>query len=206
MANQYLNYISDEHLLNCIDKLYKSYRKAKSDNFEKTGCASKSDTIRRMLDANFNAINEEQRIEYELFHQVEESVRNSIETFHRQILGGIEGFEVGNLSGFDVKAKDNTLFALFQFEPIPSKFQDAIFEKLAKQAQLFRQASCYLVDFTREDDCIENWAIKTEESLVSHKRVFKVSGARFYEVAAGEKGALSNLCKSISNILENDVS
>ncbi|MBP1617076.1 MAG: restriction endonuclease Sau96I [Bacteroidetes bacterium] len=202
MANQYLNYISDEHLLNCINNLYQSYQKAKSDNYEKMRCACKSDTIRLMFDAKFNDTNEEDLIQSEILRQIDKSINNSIGTFHEQILGGIEGFEVGNLSSFDVKAKDNTLFALFQFDPIPSKFQDAIFEKLAKQAQLFRQASCYLVDFTREDDYIENWAIKTEESSVSHKRVYKISGTRFYEVVTGEKGALDRILSVCGTFLD----
>lgn len=203
MANQYLNYISDEHLLNCIDKLYQSYRKGKISSLQKKHHADKMDAIKLMFDAKFNGIDEEKRIEYEVFHQVEESINNSIGTFHEQILGGIEGFEVGNLSGFDVKAKDNTLFALFQFERIPSNFQDAIFEKLAKQAQLFKQADCYLVDFTKEDDYLENWAIKTEESSVGHKRVFKVSLKQFYAKITREEAALFQLCQALPGAIES---
>ena len=203
MANNYVNFISDEHLLNCIANLHKSYLKAKSNVSKKSFYANKVDTIKLTFDAKFNDINEEDLIQSEILRQIDKSINNSIWTFHEQILGGIEGFEVGDLSGFDVKAKDNTLFALFQLEPIPSKFQDAIFEKLAKQAQLFRQASCYLVDFTREDDYVENWAITTEESSVSHKRVFKISGTRFYEVVTGEKEVHERIRHSIDLLLQS---
>lgn len=50
-------------------------------------------------------------IEAEILRQIDKSVNNSIGTFHERILGGIEGFEIGNFSGFDIKAKDDTLFA-----------------------------------------------------------------------------------------------
>jgi Eco47II restriction endonuclease len=198
MANNYVNFVSDEHLLNCIANLHKSYLKAKSNVSKKSFYANKVDTIKLTFDAKFNAINEEDLIQSEILRQIDKSINNSIGTFHEQILGGIEGFEVGNLSGFDVKAKDDTLFALFQFDSIPEKFEDAIFEKLASQAKIFKQANCYLVDFTREDDYIENWVIKTEESSVGHKRVFKVSSTRFYEVVTGEKGAFERIGHSIS--------
>jgi len=31
MANKYVSFVTDDHLLNCIDGLYKSYQKAKNN-------------------------------------------------------------------------------------------------------------------------------------------------------------------------------
>jgi hypothetical protein len=42
------------------------------------------------------------------------------------------GYEVGILSGYDVKATDDTMFAMFLSNPMRQNFEDAIFEKLAK--------------------------------------------------------------------------
>ena len=111
MANKYVNFISDEHLFNCIKNLHKSYLKAKNDVTKKTFYSNKVDTIKLTFDAEFNSLKEDKLIQVEILRQIDKSINNSIGTFHEQILGGINGYEMGNLSGFDIKAKDNTLFA-----------------------------------------------------------------------------------------------
>ena len=63
------------------------------------------------FDAKFNGLSEEDLIKAEVKRQIDKSVNNAIGSFHEQVLGGIEGYELGNLSGFDIKAKDNSLFA-----------------------------------------------------------------------------------------------
>lgn len=111
MANKYVNFISDKHFLSCIENLHKSYLKAKNNISKKSFYSNKVDTIKLTFDAKFNDINEYDLIQSEILRQIDKSINISIGTFHEQILGGIEGFEVGNLSGFDIKANDNTLFA-----------------------------------------------------------------------------------------------
>src|SRR5690606_924941 len=113
MKNKYVDFISDEHLLNCVENLHKSYLRAKNKISKKSFYANKVDTIKLTFDSKFNNISEEDLIQAEILRQIDKSINNSIGTFHEQILGGIKGFEVGNLSGFDVKASDDTLFAVF---------------------------------------------------------------------------------------------
>ena len=88
-----------------------AYLKAKNKVTKKKFYSNKVDTIKLTFDSKFNEISEQDLIETEILRQVDKSINNSIGTFHEQILGGIDGFEVGNLSGFDIKAVDNTLFA-----------------------------------------------------------------------------------------------
>ena len=111
MANKYVDFISDEHLLNCVANLHKSYLKAKNNVSKKSFYSNKVDTIKLTFDSKFNNIDEEDLIQSEILRQIDKSINNSIGTFHEQVLGGIKGFEVGKLSGFDIKANDNTLFA-----------------------------------------------------------------------------------------------
>ena len=111
MKNKYVDFIADEHFLDCIANLHKAYLKAKNNITKKNFYTNKVDTIKLTFDAKFNNIDEESLIQAEILRQIDKSINNSIGTFHEQILGGINGFEVGNLSGFDIKAKDDTLFA-----------------------------------------------------------------------------------------------
>lgn len=197
MANKYVDFISDEHFLDCVANLHNAYLKAKNNISKKNFYSNKVDTIKLTFDAKFNEIDEEDLIQAEILRQIDKSINNSIGTFHEQILGGIKGFEVGNLSGFDVKASDDSLFGIFQFDKIPLNFEDAIFEKLAKQANVFKNANCYLIDFTTSESFIEKISIVSEESSVSHKRVFKISADQFYEMVTNEPLAFYNLSKKI---------
>ena len=111
MANQYVNFITDEHLLSCVENLHQSYLKAKNKISKKNFYSNKVDTIKLTFDAKFNDINEEDLIQSEILRQIDKSINNSIGTFHEQVLGGIKGYEVGNLSGFDIKANDGMYIA-----------------------------------------------------------------------------------------------
>ena len=96
MANKYLNFITDEHLLSCIENLHKSYLKAKANVSKKKFYKNKIDTIKLTFDAKFNNLDEETLIKTEINRQIDKSINNSIGTFHEEILDGIEGFEMGN--------------------------------------------------------------------------------------------------------------
>ena len=111
VSNKYVNFVSDEHLIECIGNLHASYLRAKNNLSKRTFYTNKIDTIKLSFDAEFNELDEEALVQAEILRQIDKSINNSIGTFHEEVLGGIDGFEVGNLSGFDVKATDDTLFA-----------------------------------------------------------------------------------------------
>ena len=196
--NKYVDFISDEHLLNCIENLYKSYRKAKNKISKKNFYANKVDVFKLTFDAKFNDISEEDLINAEILRQIDKSINNSIGTFHEQILGGVEGFEVGNLSGFDIKAVDNSLFAIFLRNPVSQLIEYSIFEQLATQANVFRNAQCYLVDFEIQDYYLEKFNTPKGELSTSHKRVFKTSLKSFYDLITNSENALDMLQTEIN--------
>lgn len=205
MANKYVNFISDEHFLSCVANLHKTYLKAKNKITKRNFYANKVDTIKLTFDAKFNAINEVSLIEAEILRQIDKSINNSIGTFHEQILGGVKGFEMGKLSGYDIKAVDNTLFALFTFQKLSKNIEDAIFEKLAIQANIFKDSNCYFVDFTLENNYSEKMIISNDESKISHKRVFKISADKFYSLLTKKDNALNDLHEKLIEFSLKDI-
>lgn len=203
MKNKYIDFISDEHLLNCIANLHESYLKAKNNISKKNFYSNKVDTIKLAFDAQFNDINQESLIQAEILRQIDKSINNSIGTFHEQILGGIKGFQVGNLSGFDVKANDDTLFAILNFNEISKNIEDCIFEKLTKDAQVFKNAKFYFVDFTIDENRFEKWVIGNEEYKVSHKNVCKISGNKFYDLLTQTTNSL-DIIKQLFPVIYQD--
>lgn len=202
MANKYVNFISDKHLLTCVENLHKSYLKAKNNISKKSFYTNKVDTIKLTFDAKFNGINEDDLIQSEILRQIDKSKNNSIGTFHEQILGGIKGFEVGNLSGFDIKASDDTLFAIFGYKDLSKNISDSVFEKLANTARVFLKSKFYYVLLDDYSDMNEKWIIGHEEYTVSQKRVIKISIKQFYATLTSQENAFQNLSDILPKVIE----
>ena len=199
MKNKYVNFISDTHLLNCIANLHKAYLKAKNNITKSSFYSNKVDTIKLTFDSKFNDIDEESLIQAEILRQIDKSINNSIGTFHEQILGGIKGFEVGNLSGFDIKAIDETLFADIKnkHNTMNSSSAEALFQKLARYADTYKKAKCYWVQILAKGSFSELWKGEINGKEYSHSRVYKISGDQFYALLSGHEDALCQLYKTL---------
>ena len=197
MKNKYVNFITDEHLLSCIANLHKAYLKAKSNVSRNSLYSNKVDTIKLTFDSKFNNIDEEDLIQSEILRQIDKSINNSIGTFHEQILGGINGYELGNLSGFDIKANDDTLFADIKnkHNTMNSSSAEALFQKLARYADTYKKAKCYWVQILAKNSFTELWKGEINGKEYSHSRVYKISGDQFYALLSGQEDALCQLYK-----------
>ncbi len=197
MENKYVDFISDEHLLNCIGNLHNAYLKAKNNISKKNFYNNKVDTIKLTFDSKFNDIDEESLIESEILRQIDKSINNSIGTFHEQILGGIKGFEIGNLSGFDIKANDDTLFADIKnkHNTMNSSSAESLYQKLARYADTYKKANCYWVQILAKGSFNEKWLGEINGKEYGHSRVFKISGDQFYTLLSGKNDALYQLYK-----------
>lgn len=205
MKNKYVNFISDEHFLNCVANLHNAYLKAKNNITKRNFYNNKVDTIKLTFDAMFNEIDEESLIQAEILRQIDKSINNSIGTFHEQILGGIEGFEIGNLSGFDVKATDDTLFADIKnkHNTMNSSSAEALFQKLARYADTFKKSKCYWVQILAKSSFCELWKGNINGKEYSHSRVYKISGDQFYALLSGKEDALFQLYKNLPRVVED---
>lgn len=205
MPNKYVNFISDEHLLNCIENLYKAYLRAKNNVSKRHFYKNKVDTVKLTFDSKFNNINEADLIQSEILRQIDKSINNSIGTFHEQILGGIEGYEVGVLNGFDIKAKDDTLFADIKnkHNTMNSSSAEALFQKLARYADDYKKAKCYWVQILAKGSFNQHWKGEINGKEYSHSRVFKISGDKFYALLSGQDNALFQLYKALPNAIDD---
>lgn len=205
MKNKYLNYISDDHFLMCIAKLHKTYVKAKNQITKKKFYLNKVDTIKLSFDSAFSGINEENLIQTEIIRQIDKSINNSIGTFHEQVLGGIAGYEMGKLSGFDIKAVDNSLFADIKnkHNTMNSSSAEALFQKLARYADQYKKSKCYWVQILAKDSFCDLWKGDINGKEYNHSRVYKISGDRFYSLLSGQDDALLQLYKALPIAIED---
>ncbi len=205
MNFKYVNFISDEHFIECIGNLHKSYLRAKNNLSKRSFYANKIDIIKLTFDSKFNDISEEDLIQSEILRQIDKSINNSIGTFHEQILGGIEGFEVGLLSGFDIKATDSTLFADIKnkHNTMNSSSAEALFQKLARFADDNKKAKCYWVQILAKSSFNELWKGIINGKEYSHSRVYKISGDHFYALISKQEDALFQLYKAFPKVIRD---
>src|SRR5690554_2177033 len=205
MAHKYLSFITDEHLLSCIEELHQAYKNAKKEISKKKFYKNKIDTIKLTFDSKFNIISEKDLIEAEILRQIDKSINNSIGTFHEQILGGVTGYEIGALSGYDVKANDNTLFADIKnkHNTMNSSSAEALFQKLARYADDYKKAKCYWVQILAKGSFNEHWKGEINGKEYSHSRVFKISGDQFYSLLSGQNDALFQLYKALPKAIKD---
>lgn len=205
MKNKYVDFISDEHLLQCIGQLHASYSKAKKKVSKKEFYKNKIDTIKMTFDSKFGNLDEESLIRAEILRQIDKSTNNSIGTFHEQVLGGIAGYELGKLSGYDIKATDNTLFADIKnkHNTMNSSASEALFQKLASLADANKKAKCYWVQILARASFVEHWKGDINGKEYSHSRVYKISGDRFYALLSGHDDAFFQLYKSLPSAIRD---
>jgi hypothetical protein len=205
MKNKYVNFISDDHLLDCIGNLHDAYLKAKNNITKKNFYSNKVDTIKLHFDAQFSDIDEESLIQSEILRQIDKTINNSIGTFHEQILGGIEGYEVGKFSGFDIKANDNTLFADIKnkHNTMNSSSAESLFQKLARYADDYKKANCYWVQILAKKSFNTHWRGIINRKEYSHSRVFKISGDQFYTLLSGQEDAFLQLYKALPKAIKD---
>ena len=181
-SNKYVSFITDGHLLQCIANLHNAYQKARKNITKKNFYTNKVDTIKLTFDASFNHLDEPSLIRSEILRQIDKTINNSIGTFHEQILGGVKGYEMGALSGFDIKAVDNTLFADIKnkHNTMNSSSAESLFQKLKYYADTYKNAKCYWVQILAKSSFNEKWVADINGKEYSHSRVYKISGDQFY--------------------------
>jgi len=166
---------------------------------------NKVDTFKLTFDSKFNDLTEEELIKLEMSRQIDKSVNNAIGAFHEEILGGIRGFQNGKLSGYDIKANDDTLFADIKnkHNTMNSSSAESLFQKLARYADDYKNANCYWVQILSTKSFNEKWFSLINGKEYSHSRVYKISGDRFYALLTGNKDAFYQLYKALPNAIDD---
>ncbi len=206
--NKYVDFVEDEHLLSCIENLHSSYLKSKKEFTKKKFYKNKVDAFKFIFDSRFNGLSGEELIKLEMSRQIDKSVNNAIGSFHEEILGGVEGFQNGKLSGYDIKADDNTLFADIKnkHNTMNSSSAESLFQKLSRYADDYKGAKCYWVQILSTKSFNEKWFSIINGKEYGHSRVHKISGDRFYALLTGDENSFYDLYKVLPKAVDDFLS
>ncbi|BDR73130.1 type II restriction endonuclease [Clostridium tetani] len=196
----YVSFLSDEHLLSCIERLYNVYEKKKDEFTLVKFYENQIDPIKLLFDMNFFGISQEEVIAREIQRKIDKSISNAIGTFHEELLGGIDGYvkhPVGcgfditdsqcRLLFADIKNKHNTVKG--------SNLQD-LYSDLESYIKDKPNAKAYWVQIISASQSFnENWTIPLHNK--NNPNVYKISADRFYQILTGKENAFAELCSSL---------
>lgn len=225
----YLNFMTDEHIFNCIDYLYKKYEDAKSEFTIKDFYSNQIDPIKLLFDIKLFGISEKEKITQEINRQIDKSISNYIGTFHELLIGGIDGYTsrpVGD--GFDITDKDlENLFADVKnkHNTVTGTHLYNLYVKVESFLTNKPAAKSYYVQVITSNgkprDDSSNWKLSMKKDPITgdkfidengknisrivkdNPNVFLVSIDRFYEILTGNKNAFYELCSILPKAIDD---
>lgn len=200
----YVSFISDEHLLSCIEKLFNAYEKTKNEFTVKQFYKNQIDPFKLLFDMKFLGKSPEEKVMDEIARKIDKTISNHIGDFHENIIGGINGYTkhpVG--SGFDITDSDCELL----FADIKNKHNTVtgthlgnLYLKLSKYIECKPNGKSYWVQIISSGDSFcSQWI----QGNLHNPNVYKVSADKFYELLTGNPNAFSELCKSLPKAIDD---
>ena len=172
---KYLSYMSDEKLLDAIEKLYRSYQKAFASKTLKDLNKNIIDPFKFQFDTEFlHGGHPEETLRSEIFRQSDKTIANAIGLFHQQLLGSIDGFEESPTLPCDVRKTDDTIFAEVKnkYNTMNVRSAAGVYDELAGLAKSYPKAMCYLVEIIAKKSTDEVWSITINEKKQSRLTAF----------------------------------
>ncbi|MBU0903579.1 MAG: Eco47II family restriction endonuclease [Firmicutes bacterium] len=204
--NNYVDFISDEHLLKCIEVLYLKYELAKQEFTLSKFYDNMIDPIKLLFDMRFLGQSPSEKILAEINRKIDKSLTNAIGEFHESLLDGIEGlkkFPVGE--GYDVKSEDDLLFADIKnkHNTVKGSNQKDLYTELenyvSKDNSVMDRA--YWVQMIAPKSFIVNWKIPSQHK--DNAKIFKASGDKFYELVTDNPNAFAELCEALPRAIDD---
>lgn len=198
--NKYVDFITDEDFLACIERLYNKYEDLKEEYTVKKFMNNQVDPLKLTSDMLINGLSEQEMIEAEINRQMDKSISNYIGHFQEELLGKIPGYEHTALSGYDIRKKDDTLFAEIKNKEntVNSSSKEATYQKLMGFADENPGAKCYWVSLIAKKSYHGQWylSINKGKRVYDHPNVYAISGDQFYELLTGDPEAFAKVLRA----------
>lgn len=204
MANQYVDFVSDKHLLNCISELYTKYLNAKTSYTKKDFNKNKVDIFKMLFDKKFNNLDDEDLIEKEISRQVDRTIVNAIGDFHENILNGVDGYSKVP-AGIDIKSDDNKVFIELKNKHNTVKGEDnkSIFTKLKGEIDKNPDSKAYFARILDKKSTNKQWRFSHKKTEYTNENVLIISGDQLYKIITGSDNSLFELYQNLPQAIDD---
>jgi len=207
--NKYLDFVSDEHFLECVKYVCDSYPQISTEvDMGELGELG-LDVFKMIFDINTRKITVDDWINSEVIRQADKTVSNRVGEFHQKLLGGVKGWKDlgrGHSLGIDLKNDKDTIFIELKNKHNTVKGEDLkhVFDKLKRISDQYLDAFVYYAYIIpkRPGSGERVWRTSQREQC---EQVMEAWGARVYEIVTRDKNALEKtwiaLPKAVEEVL-----
>jgi len=113
--NKYVDFVSDEHFLNCVEYVCGAYPQENAEINIKKFTKNSLDLFKTIFDIMIGKLDFDKWRKAEEIRQADKTISNKVGDFHQMLLGGVEGWEDlkrGHPLGIDLKKEDDTITPL----------------------------------------------------------------------------------------------
>lgn len=201
IKKQYLDFISNEDLYECLGELYKSYKEAVNKKDLKDFLKNKIDPVRLKFDSMILGKELSDVIEGEVLRQQDKTISNAIGTFQENLISKIADHQKLKVGGkidivsdkykhiAEIKNKHNTLKGENNVD-LFNKLQDCLDSN-------YRGYTAYYVRIIDTTSRNEIWEFKRGTKKYRDSRIRRISGDKFYALITGDPKAFQKLVKTL---------
>lgn len=213
MPNKYVDFVSDDDFLECVEKVVESY--PDDDEKEQTSWETLSqykntnDPFKTLFDLYGYQFDLDEWNEFEIQRRTDKSVSNKIGNFHQNLLGKVDGWENlkrGHPSKLDLKKEDNSIFIELKnkhntqnstsLEPCRNKL-----EKILETCPDAKEAYwAYIVS----DNCKSFTRVWEYPGRTVDSRIMEIAGANVYTLVTDNPNAFKQLFDALPKAM-NDI-
>ena len=203
--NKYVDFVSDEHFLNCVKYVCEGYYDSKLEinELKKNGL----DPFKIIFDLINREINFNNWIKNEANRQEDKSLNNRIGEFHQKLLGGVNGWKdlgTGDESKLDL-IKSNGLIGIElknKFNTVNSDSLDKVRDKLERFVTTNKKATAYWA-YIIEKDNSSGERIWVKKGRSDNEKIRKIWGSKVYEIITGNKLALKKTWEALPLVIKD---
>ncbi len=200
MPNKYVDFVSDEHFLKCVNWVCRSYPR-ESDEVDMDFLQRNTiDPFKMIFDIINRNLNTDDWLTNEIARQADKTINNRIGDFHQKLLGGVKGWtdlRTGDESKVDLKKDDNSIFIELKnkFNTVNSDSLSKVREKLEKAISTHPKATAFWAYILEQDGSSgeSEWTYLGENS----PKIKRIWGSKVYELVTGDKKALEKTWKAL---------
>lgn len=193
MPNEYVDFVSDVHFLNCVREVCDHYSKESQKNMKELQ-SNGLDSFKMVFDIMNSSSTIGGWIGSETIRQLDKTISNWIGDFHQKLLGGVEGWQdlgKGHETKVDLKNNEDTIFIELKNKHNTTKGSDMVhyFDNLKRIVDEYPSSVGYFAFITPKSGNAGNkaWKISGREP---DDRVRKLWGTEVYSLITGDKDAL----------------
>ena len=211
MPNKYVNFVSDEHFLECVKHVCESYQEVASTELDDLS-SNGIDPFKIIFDIENKRISFSEWLKKEALRQEDKTVNNTLGEFHQMLLGKVRGWTdlgIGDDSHLDLRKNDNTIFIELKNKEntLNADSKNQVREKLKAAITMYPTAIAYWAYIIKKDNTSGEriWKYRGD----ANPKIKVTWGSKVYELITGDPDALEKvwkvLPKAIAEVLGNGI-